>query len=83
MKNITVAVDDDTYRKARIAAARQDSSVSAMVKRFLQDLCAEEEAVRDLRQQQEALLDAIWQRHPSFTTADNLPRDAVHERPES
>jgi hypothetical protein len=37
MKNITIAVDDDTYLAARIAAAEQGTSVSAMVKRFLQE----------------------------------------------
>jgi hypothetical protein len=36
MKNITIAVDDETYRAARIAAAEQGTSVSALVKQFLQ-----------------------------------------------
>ena len=37
MKNITITVDDDTYLAARVAAAEQGTSVSAMVKRFLQE----------------------------------------------
>ncbi|NOX99827.1 MAG: ribbon-helix-helix protein, CopG family [Verrucomicrobia bacterium] len=36
MKNITLKVDDDTYRKARIRAAKEGTSVSAMVREFLQ-----------------------------------------------
>ena len=40
---MTIALDDDTYRKARIAAARRDSSVSGLVKRYLITLGAEEE----------------------------------------
>lgn len=36
MKNITVKIDDATYRKARIRAAREGTSVSAMVREFLQ-----------------------------------------------
>jgi hypothetical protein len=36
MPNITVRVDQDTYRNARILAARLDTSVSALVTRFLQ-----------------------------------------------
>jgi hypothetical protein len=38
MKNITVSLDDETYRKARIAAAEQNTSVSALVRRFLSGL---------------------------------------------
>ena len=30
MRNITVAVSDDSYRKARIWAAKRDTSVSAV-----------------------------------------------------
>ena len=36
MKNITLRVDDETYRKARIRAAKEGTSVSAMVREFLQ-----------------------------------------------
>lgn len=35
VKNITVKIDDDTYRKARIRAAGKGTSVSAMVREFL------------------------------------------------
>ena len=35
MKNITVTVDDETYRCARIRAAELDTSVSAMVREYL------------------------------------------------
>ena len=35
MKNITVTVDEETYRGARIKAAELDTSVSALVKRYL------------------------------------------------
>lgn len=35
MKNITLKVDDETYRKARIKAAKAGTSVSAMLREFL------------------------------------------------
>jgi plasmid stability protein len=35
VKNITLALDDETYRRARIRAAEQDTSVSALVKQLL------------------------------------------------
>jgi hypothetical protein len=80
VKNITIALDDETYRKARIAAAHRDASVSALVKKYLLTLTANTPTVRDLKQEQETLLDSIWQRHPGFTSSENLSRDALHER---
>jgi hypothetical protein len=38
MKNITVTVHDETYLLARIYAARQATSVSALVRQFLESL---------------------------------------------
>ena len=35
MKNITLKVDDDTYQRARVRAAQAGTSVSAMVREFL------------------------------------------------
>ena len=80
MKNITIALDDDTYRKARVAAAHRDASVSALVKKFLLSLTAEAPASRDLQRDQEVLLDGLWQKYPGFTSRENLSRDALHER---
>ena len=38
MRNITVSVDDDTYRRLRIRAAELDTSVSALVHNSLRSL---------------------------------------------
>lgn len=38
MKNITVYVDEETHRLARIRAAELDTSVSALVRQFLRGL---------------------------------------------
>jgi plasmid stability protein len=35
MKNITLKIDDETYRKARIKAVEKGTSVSAMVREIL------------------------------------------------
>jgi plasmid stability protein len=43
MKNITLRIDDETYRKARIRAANEGTSVSAMVRDFLVRQAGEEE----------------------------------------
>jgi hypothetical protein len=38
VKSITVSVPDDVYRNARVAAAQRDTSVSALVVAFLEQL---------------------------------------------
>jgi|688.fasta_scaffold612736_2 hypothetical protein len=38
MKNITLKIDDETYRKVRVRAAKEGTSVSAMVRDFLESL---------------------------------------------
>lgn len=38
MKNVTITLDDETHRAARIRAAEMGTSLSAMVKEYLQGL---------------------------------------------
>ena len=38
MKNVTIAIDDETHRKARIRAAELGTSLSALVKDYLNGL---------------------------------------------
>ena len=76
VKNITVTVDDETYRRARIKAAEQDTSVSALVKQFLGELAADESEAERLRRQERALRASITE----FSAADRISRDDVHLR---
>jgi hypothetical protein len=76
MKNITVSVDDVTYRRARIKAAEQDTSVSALVKQFLVELASDQESAEQLVSDERALRERIRQ----FRAADRLPREKLHER---
>lgn len=79
MKNITIAIDDETYRRARVIAAQRDSSVSALVKKYLCSLTEETTGFRDPKKEQEELLDRITQRHPKFKAADNLSREELYQ----
>jgi len=38
MRNITVTISDDSYRRARVWAAERDTSVSAVVRHILETL---------------------------------------------
>jgi plasmid stability protein len=57
MKNITLKIDDETYRKARIRAAHEGTSVSAMVRDFLIRQAGEEE---DRETRRIAALDELY-----------------------
>jgi hypothetical protein len=76
VKNITVSVDDETYRRARMKAAEQDTSVSALVRRFLVDLAAGETETERLKRQERELRERITK----FRGGDRLGRDEVHRR---
>jgi hypothetical protein len=76
VKNITVSVDDETYRRARVKAAERDTSVSALVRRFLVDLAAGETETERLKRQERELREQITK----FRGGDRLRRDAVHRR---
>jgi post-segregation antitoxin (ccd killing protein) len=76
MRNITVSVDDETYRRARIKAAERETSVSALVRRFLSDLATEESDAERLKREERELRARI----AAFTAGDRLARDEVHGR---
>ena len=50
MKNVTIALDDETHRKARIRAAELGTSLSALVKDYLSTLAAEDSQPSGVRE---------------------------------
>ena len=74
VKNITVIVDDETYRRARMKAAERDTSVSALVARFLTELTASEPDTEQLKREERALRERIGR----FRAVDRLARDDTH-----
>lgn len=76
VKNITVAVSEDVYRKARIKAAELDTSVSALVRDFLNGLASEESDFERRRRLQDEVLETV----KTFRARDRLSRDEVHDR---
>ena len=92
MRSITVSVDDETYWRVRILAAELDTSVSALVRGFLERLVregadgnrehgagGETEAER-----RERLLDEVFEdicaARGGFKAADNVSREALYDR---
>ncbi len=76
MKNITVAIDDDTYRRARIKAAQNDTSVSALFKEYLNAIAKDESEFERL----EKLEMELRNRVAHFSAAQRLSREDVYRR---
>jgi hypothetical protein len=77
MSNITISVDDITYRTARIVAAERGISVSALVRDYLQSLRPSPNAA-DLA----ALVKTFdWAASTgNFSAGDRLSREDIHDR---
>jgi hypothetical protein len=83
VKNITVSVDDETYRRSRIKAAEAGTSVSALVRAFLMTLAQGELGKLEfdrLQRLQEETLASLRARGAGLHAADNSTRDTLHER---
>jgi len=76
VKNITVSLQDEIYRRARIKAAERDTSVSALVRGFLVSLAEEESDFERRKRLQAEVLKTIR----SFRAGDRLSREGAHER---
>ena len=92
MRNITVSVDEQTHRIARIHAAELDTSVSALVRDYLRSLATDQDAgsgvkaesgetiyQRRCRLLREVLADFDSQ-GIGLRMSENLPREALYDR---
>jgi hypothetical protein len=80
VKNITVTVDEALYHQARIKAAERRTTVSALVRSYLEQLVAADSRFENLQREQADVIAAVRQAHPGFTAGNRLSRSEVHER---
>ena len=92
MKNITVSVDEETHRLARIRAAEMETSVSALVRDYLRDLVegrhpgrtGDARRVETAHERRRRRLNEIFEnfdaRGVGLRMSDNLPREALYDR---
>ena len=69
-------MDDETYKRARVAAAERDTSLSALVKAYLTELGSQESEGERLKRQEREIRGQIT----AFRASDRLSRDEVHGR---
>ncbi len=80
VKNITLAVPDDVYRAARVAAARKSTSVSALVRGFLEGLAHDEDEFDRLFQLQEQMFAKLDREGGGIDTSKRMTREQLHDR---
>ena len=76
MKKVTVKVDEATYHDARLWAALQDTSVSALVRGFLISLAQCGSEFERLHREEIRLREQVVH----FEAGNQLTRDALHQR---
>lgn len=79
VKNITVSVDDEVYRSARVKAAERDTSVSNLVREFLVSLSQGESDFDRRKRLQDEVLASLETQTP-FRAAARVTRDEAHVR---
>ena len=76
MKNVTISVPDEVYRAARIRAAEEGSSISAIVTAYLRSLTGVRAEFSRLEAQERTIKREIRQ----FRAGDRPGRDEIHDR---
>lgn len=80
MRNLTLSLEDDVYRRARVIAAEADTSVTALVREFLEVLANGEGAPGKTNKAILNTIDRLRAKHPHFDPENRLSRDELHER---
>lgn len=75
-QNLTISLDRQTIRKAKIIAARRSTSISGLLAHQIDILVGEEEAYERAQRQATALLDHGFH----LGTGVRINRDELHER---
>ena len=76
VKNVTVSLPDEVYRKARIKAAERNTSLSSLVKMFLESLADDEGEFKRLERLQEQSYSKI----ECFEASRRITREELHRR---
>lgn len=88
MKKITVSLDDETHRLAKLKAAQKGTSVSAMVRAYLNDLVRKESRADDSiapgsekpEKTLDEVIEAIFARGGGIDPRENLTREELYDR---
>ena len=87
MKKITVSLDDETHRLAKMKAAEKGTTVSAMVREYLISLtvaepntCVSAPGTENPERTLSEIIEAIFARGGGIDPRENLPREELYDR---
>lgn len=81
MKTITLAIEDDLYRRAERKAAERKSSLSALVQGALASLVGKEESdFERLKREEGELRTQLFMGGGGLSASENLSREELHDR---
>jgi len=78
MRNITVSVEENVYHRARVRAAEQKTSVSAIVRRLLKEVAQEKTEFERLQELEETTVQSL--NGKQFSASNRLDRESLHTR---
>lgn len=76
VKNVTVSLPDEVYRKARVKAAERNTSLSSLVREFLESLAEDLGEFKKL----ERLQEESYAKVERFKASHRLKREELHRR---
>jgi hypothetical protein len=81
MKTITLAIEDDLYRRAERKAAEKKSSLSALLQGALASLVGKEESdFERLKREEDELRTKLFTAGGGLSASENLSREELHDR---
>jgi DNA-binding IclR family transcriptional regulator len=76
VKNVTVSLSDEVYRKARVKAAERNTSLSSLVRQFLESLADDEGEFKRL----ERLQEESYAKIERFEATRRVKREVLYRR---
>ena len=76
VKNVTVSLPDEVYRKARVKAAERNTSLSSLVREFLESLADDEGEFKRL----EGLQEESYAQIERFQASHRVKREELYRR---
>lgn len=79
MKNVTVSLDDETYRNARRRAAEDGRSLSSVVREAIQQFGSQESERDRLARRRREIVTELDGLHPEFAADRFLTREELYD----
>ncbi len=80
MKNVTVSLDEESYRRGRIRAAEEGTTLSAMVREYLNEFGHAETEEERTRRELQAMFDEIDRKGLGVNAGERLTRDELYDQ---